>query len=398
VLRAGRPGDATSAQRVDVDFSLALHNRTGKYFIGRDVIGDHADRVGRIRYWRTVRRAAPTGLEARLIGRAFAIEAAARQSSPTFDRALPRLRPDRPVLHLDPFTVVGYQLRPSDIVLCHDLGPITHPQLFGPGMEKIYAMAYREIRSAGPHVVFVSRASRAAYHHLYGDTLASSRVIYPSIRSEVHGRRDMTPLAAAPSRFLLSVGSIGARKNQQRLIRAYRRSGLFEEDVGLVICGGREPGYDAVAAEAAGAAGVQLLAYVDDQTLNWLYAHALGFALPSLLEGFGVPVAEAVARGLVPMVTRGGVLEEVAGEGAVLVDANDEASIAQGLLTLARLGDEERARRLSRLSGSLRRFSRARFSAEWAAVLSDACAPTTGARPPPRTRRARGEALESLVQ
>src|SRR5437868_5244478 len=108
--------------KIDVEFSLALHNRTGKYFIGRDLLDHSSQLIADVRYWRAVRRQLPGGLVAKLLGRAFSMEVSMRAAFPALDPLLPRLRPPRPVLHLDPCSVLTHVLNKGDIVLCHDLG------------------------------------------------------------------------------------------------------------------------------------------------------------------------------------------------------------------------------------------------------------------------------------
>lgn len=271
------------------------------------------------------------------------------------------------MIHLDPATVVHAKLTPQDIVVCHDMGPITHPDLFAPGVSQLYAWAFREVAEARPRLVCVSQASLDTFRGLYGD-LPDQRVIYPSIRTEVSAGGD-APVDGVRGPYVLTVGSIGRRKNQSGSIAAFARSGLAAEGWSYVLCGGREPGYEEVAALAAQTQGVKLLPYVSDPQLNWLYRHAGGFVLMSHLEGFGIPVAEAVVRGLTPLVTRGTVLEEVAGAGAVTADCRDVASMADGLRQLARMSDEERKQRHAALDLSIKRFNQAAFAAGWLELL-----------------------------
>ena len=365
--------------RWDVEFSLALHNRTGKYHIGRDILADQADLVADVLYWRRTAERVPTGLRARVLGRLLQLEIRARLSAGPSGRAagaVPRLRPRRRLLHLDPFTVVLSALEARDMVLCHDLGPVTHPDLFAPSVVALYRRAYEEIARVRPRMAFVSRATREAYVAAYGAS-GAMEVIHPPIRAALD--------RAAPSRvegavagvvegvrapFLLTVGSLGRRKNQALAIRAFARSGLAARGVGYVLCGAAEPGAEEVRRAAAAAPGVRLLPYVSDAELVWLYDHAAGFVLASRLEGFGVPVAEAIARGLVPLVSAGSVLEEVAGEGALAADPLDEAAVAAGMARLCAMGAEERAARRRLLAGAIARFTREAFAARWREALT----------------------------
>lgn len=358
----------------DVDFSLALRNRTGKYFIGRDIIRDNADRIASVRYGR-FRRApgselrAPDGLRRSLIERGSDAEIALRQRLPS---GLTGLRARRPVLHLDPYTVRLYRTGPRDLVLCHDMGPLTHRELFDDRVCRLYDEAYRQIAETKPGMVFVSRASRDAYVDLFGP-LPRMEVIYPPLRPELAAAAP-APVEEVRAPFLLTVGSIGRRKNQAAAIRAFAASGLAQRGYRYVLCGAREPGADEVARLAATTEGVVLLSYVSDAQLSWLYRNAAGFVLVSLLEGFGVPVAEAIAAGLVPLVARDSVLEEVAGDGAFTADPLDQAEIARMMRQLVELEPEPRAARQAALARSIARFTPAAFRDNWSAALAPAMA------------------------
>jgi glycosyltransferase involved in cell wall biosynthesis len=357
-----------TSSKIDVEFSLALHDKTGKYFIGRDVCAANGELIEDQLFWRVSARRPPTGFAARVIGRLLALEVDHRVKSSAMDRIAPRQRRPRPVLHMDPLTTLLHRLSARDIVLCHDVGPVTHPDLFHPMVARAYEKAYREIAAAAPSMVFVSVASQRAFHALFHGHFAGSRVIYPAIRDEVReGGQRMPHGLATP--FLLTVGSIGARKNQRRAIEAFARSGLFEGGYRYVLCGSREVGCEAVAEAASRTAGVILLDYVTDSELNWLYANAAGFVLPSLLEGFGVPVAEAISRGLVPLVSAGGVLHEVAGDGAFLVDPCDASQIADAMRQLASMSAAEKRQRLCASAASLARFSTEAFVSGWREVI-----------------------------
>lgn len=349
----------------DVDFSLALYNRTGKYFIGRDIIEANKDLIGDIYYWRISKKQIPGRLLARAIGRAQALESRllSRKCSPILPRG-----GSRPMLHLDPATVVYTNLKASDVVLCHDLGPITHPELFAPSVVELYRHAYQRIAARLPRVVCVSQASERAFLAVVGDG-CETEVIYPPIREEL-GKGSGDALAAVCTPFLLTVGSIGARKNQKTAIEAFAASGLAARGWSYVLCGSHEPGADAVLALAGKTPGVTILPYVSDAELAWLYGAAGGFVLVSLLEGFGVPVAEAIGYGIVPIISGDSVLEEVAGEGALSVSPTDIRVIAAAMLRLADMNAAEKRDRSERMARSISRFSHANFDMSWCRFLT----------------------------
>ncbi len=357
--------------RVDVDFSLAIHNRTGKYFIGQELLGMADLPVGDVRYWRFARNRPPSGLAGRIIGRLQHMQVLGRTIGGSL-AALPQRKSKRPLLHLDPFTVPTTLLHPRDAVLIHDVGPLTHPELFDPVVGRVYRHIYEKIAEVGPHLIFVSQHSRCEFDRLFPAARASSRrIVHPPIRPALYNIRSRKPDADIPERFLLTVGSIGRRKNQLHSIEGYARSGLVHQGVGYVICGGAEPNYAEVEAMARRTPGVVLMPYVPDEVLSWLYQHAAGFVLMSVLEGFGMPVSEAVRCGLVPLVSRDSALTEITGDAAYWADPMDADEIAAQMQALVHLTDGERIDRMRRLTQSIERFDLMRFRQGWRAAFAD---------------------------
>jgi glycosyltransferase involved in cell wall biosynthesis len=364
---------ALPISQLECDFTLALNNKTGKFFFCRELIGSSRDLIKTVRYWRLPLAEQPGGLFARILGRLARMEVDIRFKNPLSYKLLPTISPRRPVVFMDPRESILYSIKPRDVVLCHDMGPITHPDLYASGVHELYTLAFARISAVRPLMLFVSEASRLAFIRLYGDDFPLLQVVHIPLRHEME-EGDMRPVAGLPDRFLLTVGSIGVRKNQLRCIEAFALSGLGEEGHGYVLCGGREPGYEAAVAAAQHTAGVTLTGYVDDSELRWLYRHAEGFVLPSLLEGFGLPAAEAIRNGLIPLVSSGGALHEVTGEAAILVDPLRSEEIARGMRQLTEMDQNERNRRLTELRKHILRFSRENMTASWRSALRGAFA------------------------
>jgi glycosyltransferase involved in cell wall biosynthesis len=357
--------------QVDFEFTLALNNSTGKFFIGQDVIEACGDLIRNVWYWRVPAKSLPSRTIARVLGRLALLEVNARVELHSSWFVPPLVRYPRPMVFTDPREVILYELKPCDVVLCHDMGPLTHSHLYGRKVQSTYEIAFKKIKQAKPILVFVSKSSMSNFVSLFGDDYRSMSVIYPGIREGIF-RGNIEPFEDCPKRFLLSVGSVGSRKNYLRTIEAFSRSRLVEEGFSYIICGGTEPGFDAVVGAASKVPGVIMPGYVNDNQLRWLYRHASGFVLPSLLEGFGLPVAEAIYNGLVPLLTTGSAMHEVAGDSALLVDPLNSAAIAEGMQCLANMGHEERQSRLEALQKSCARFSRNSANSAWRSILLQA--------------------------
>jgi len=172
-----------------------------------------------------------------------------------------------------------------------------------------------------------------------------------------------------PERFVLHVGTLEPRKNLVRLIAGYEQAVRGREDIALVLAGRKGWLYEPIVAAAervnrqSGVTGARVVFvdYVYDGDLPLLYRMAEVFAYPSLYEGFGLPVAEAMSCGTPVLVSGDGALAEVVGDSAVAVNALSVDSIAQGLSRL--LGDEGLRHSLSEAG----RVRAARFTWEAAA-------------------------------
>jgi glycosyltransferase involved in cell wall biosynthesis len=150
-----------------------------------------------------------------------------------------------------------------------------------------------------------------------------------------HGTRARPVADAARRNMVLHVGAIQKRKNVARLVEAFER---MPPDWELVLAGGS--GYEAAKIHdrirrSPRRSSIRVLGYAGEAQLTHLFATARIFAFPSLDEGFGMPVLDAMAAGLPVLTSNRSALPEVAGDAALLVDPLDGDAIADGLLRLA---------------------------------------------------------------
>lgn len=221
-------------------------------------------------------------------------------------------------------------------LMIHDLFPLSHPEWFPEG----HARFYRRVLPASCRrsaVVFAnSRATAADVERLLSVDPAKI-VVTPLGPGEelrcsegVADRSRLGSIGVPFDRYLLFVGTIEPRKNLSTLLRAFAK--LSEPGLGLVIAGGRGWKYEAdldLIDQLCLADRVALLGYVPDHDLGELYAGAELFVYPSLLEGFGLPILEAMQAG-VPVACSGtGAMPEVGGEAVRYFDPKDADQMAE---------------------------------------------------------------------
>ena len=261
----------------------------------------------------------------------------------------PRL-PGRLVAELDLVHATSAAVPPASgrvlVATVHDLGFRHHPETYPAAGRRFHERATRIVVAEAARVLVPSAATGFDLTDLYG--LEPSRVAVTALGV------DLPEPDPAPARlllaelgvrgpFLLAVGTLEPRKNLRRLLAAFAASAQELPDHHLVVAGpvgwgpALRPTYESVRVKLAGP--------VDDVTLHGLYDAADGLAYPSLYEGFGLPVLEAMAHGTPVLTSDRSSLPEVAGDAALLVDHDDEDAIAAGLVRL--VGDQALRARLA---------------------------------------------------
>jgi alpha-1,3-rhamnosyl/mannosyltransferase len=202
------------------------------------------------------------------------------------------------------------------VVTVHDLAVFRHPDAFNRWTRTYSPRVVPRVLSAARRIIAVSEFTRRELVELLRVPDDKIRVVPNGIDDEF--TRDGP---AAEGEYVLAVGTLEPRKNLERLVEAARRNHVELRVVGARGWGGVELGGN----------GVRWLGEVSDADLATLYRGALCVAYPSVYEGFGIPVLEAMACGAPVVTSRGTAMEEVADGAAVLVDPNDPAELAAGL-------------------------------------------------------------------
>ncbi len=225
------------------------------------------------------------------------------------------------------------------VVTIHDLGyhasrfPQAHPL-----RQRLYLeFTTRYSARRATLILADSAATRADLVSAYVINPAKIRVVYPGV--EGINRASASAIAAVrekyrlPERYLLFLGTLQPRKNLSRLIEAFGRYRMQSGDsgLGLVLAGGRGWLSESIPTNVP---GVQAPGYIPDEDVAPLYSGALALAFPSLYEGFGFPVIEAMRCGAPVLCSNTSSLPELVGEAALTVDPLDSKAIESGIARL----------------------------------------------------------------
>ncbi len=237
------------------------------------------------------------------------------------------------------------------VVTVHDLAFRLFPQMYPPAWRTTFRIGLRRAAARADAIIAVSR-------HTAADLARFTRTD--------PGRIHVVPLAASlpwaagatdveatlerlkvPQPYILFVGTLEPRKNLVRLVRAYRRAMTAGLSHALVLAGPLGWRSERLQRElkVPGPGEIFLTGRLGAKDLDALFRGADAFVYPSVYEGFGLPVLEAMARGVPTIVSTSSALPEVAGEAAIAVDPRSIRGLSEAIGTV--LGDQKARERLS---------------------------------------------------
>ena len=233
------------------------------------------------------------------------------------------------------------------VVTVLDLAVLRHPGMFNQWSRRYSRFAVPRVVQAAAAVITISEFTKQEVIEVLGTAPEKVHAIPIAVEEP------FTPDGPrAEGDYVLSVGTLEPRKNLARVQQAARALAVPLRVIGAEGWGG---------VKVEGWAG-----RVSDEELAALYRGARCLVYPSLYEGFGLPVLEAMASGTPVVTSRGGATEEVAGDAAVLVDPLDVDAIAAGITEALARGEELRAKGLDRAAD----FSWDRVARETLAVYA----------------------------
>lgn len=225
----------------------------------------------------------------------------------------------------------------KSVVTVHDLGYIHFPYAHPEKERRYLDWSTRHSANRATLIMADSIATQRDLTAVYGISAEKVRVVYPGVDENLHPVSDPQKLAAIrqkyglPPHYLIFIGTLQPRKNIERLVEAFAqwRAESGQNGVALALAGSTGWLYEPEWSE--GVDGVKRLGYVDDADISALYSGAIGLVFPSLYEGFGFPVVEAMRCEIPVLCSNTSSLPELAGEAAILVDPLNIDAISQGI-------------------------------------------------------------------
>lgn len=270
-------------------------------------------------------------------------------------------------------------IHPSSVVTIHDLGYRWFPNAHPSRQRLMLDLATRWNARAARHVIAPSATTRDDLVRFHGIDASMVTVVHHGVSDRFGGVSQerigaLRESLAITGPYVLTVGTIQPRKNLDVLTRAVARLNNDGVACTLVVAGKRGWLADRVLDDMGRSdlgSSLRLLDYLDDANLPALYAGAACYVQPSLFEGFGMPVVEAMASGVPVLVANTSCLPEIAGDGAGLFDPHDVVGLAAMLGAI--LSTPERRREMAaKARDRSRHFSWRSAAEQTAGVLMDA--------------------------
>ena len=229
-------------------------------------------------------------------------------------------------------SIIPFATNAKIVATIHDLAFLKYPQFFSRRGNSVFRRSLKILLKRADVLLCSSQStledcsefgfSRDRLRHV---PLGVNAPMVMTTRDQIKTRYQL------PERYLLFVGTLEPRKNLSRLIAALKTLGDSVPD--LVVVGATGWGENAQTSEISSRdkTRVHFVGFVQPGDLGAIYASAEALCYPSLMEGFGLPILEAMSYGTPVVTSKGSSTQEVAGNAAVIVDPLDIASIASGV-------------------------------------------------------------------
>jgi glycosyltransferase involved in cell wall biosynthesis len=209
----------------------------------------------------------------------------------------------------------------------HDLIPIRHRELVHPQTYRLHSSKLKNAAATCDVIFANSEFTAGEVADLLHVPTERIRVAYPGIADTFRPEGRRSDLGAP---YILTVATLEPRKNLESLVHAFRLLRRRAPELLLVVAGPRAPRGAPESGPLSGD-GVRLVGFVSDDELAALYRGARVFVYPSLYEGFGMPIVEALASGTPVVASAHASLDEASGAVVVRADATDPEALADAI-------------------------------------------------------------------
>ncbi|MGC8827772.1 MAG: glycosyltransferase family 4 protein [Anaerolineae bacterium] len=254
------------------------------------------------------------------------------------------------------------------VTTIHDVIPLILPEYAGSPAARAYTWLVRRTARRSRLVLADSQTSARDVVRRLGLPAGRVRAVYLGVPQGLAPAHDPSVLARVrercglPERYMLYLGGFDRRKNVPMLLQAYARAVRQCPELPALVVGGRLPEKETplfpdprrAAVEAGVQERVRFIGWVREKDKPALYSMACCFLFPSLYEGFGLPVLEAMACGAPVVAARGSSLEEIVGPAGILLEPAEPDAWAEAMCRLCRepaLAQELSARAREQASG-----------------------------------------------
>ena len=244
------------------------------------------------------------------------------------------------------------------VSIVYDLGPLLHPEWVDEQTRRFHLRTLDSLKRRADRIVCISEATAGDVVHELGVERERISIVYPGVDEAFFDAKPAPPAIVGGAPYVLAVGTLNERKNLGVLIDAFAAVAKREREVRLVIVGSPDRDAERIR-QRIHEQGIEsrtvLLGFASDGELPGIVAGASALVFPSLFEGYGMPVTEAMAAGTPVIASSDPSIDEAAGGAAMRFDPRDARALADALAKVLR-SDEERRR----LTAAGRAFAEAR--------------------------------------
>ena len=230
------------------------------------------------------------------------------------------------------------------ISIVYDLGPLLHPEWVDEQTRRFHLRTLDSLKQRADHIVCISEATASDVVRELGVDRERISIVYPGVDQAFFDAKPTPPAILGGAPYVLAVGTLNERKNLGVLIDAFAVVAKRNREVQLVIVGSPDRDAERIRRrirEQGIESRATLLGFVSDAELPGIVAGAAVLVFPSLFEGYGMPVVEAMAAGTPVVASSAASIDEATGGAAIRFDPRGAQALAGALAKVLRSDSEQ---------------------------------------------------------